>query len=144
MEFEPMLWDVPIITANYRLQRHLLEMGNKNVQGRGETLMRDRIVNYLMTNAYLGVATLEEIASNFNITSRTLQRKLQEEGVSFQQLADSVRKTLALNYLKSGNYPLKEISYILGYNELSAFTRAFKRWTGFTPIDYRRRKDEIN
>ena len=70
---------------------------------------------------------------------RAFQRKLQEEGVSFQQLADSVRKSIAMHYLQSGNYPVKEVSYILGYNELSAFTRAFKRWTGKTPVDFQKK-----
>jgi len=63
---------------------------------------------------------------------------LYEEGVSFQQLADSVRRSIAMHYLQSGNFPLKEVSHILGYNELSAFTRAFKRWTGKTPGDFQK------
>jgi AraC-like DNA-binding protein len=62
---------------------------------------------------------------------------LQEESVTFQQLADSVRKSLALSYLESGKYQIKEVSYMLGYNELSAFSRAFKRWTGKAPFEYR-------
>jgi AraC-like DNA-binding protein len=140
LEFEPLLWDVPIITGNYDLQRHLLKSVNKTGSDfSGKKLMRDRILNYLTVNAYLGVATLEEVAFNFNISSRTLQRKLHEEGSSFQELADSIRKSIALDYLQAGNYPVKEISYILGYNELSAFTRAFKRWTGCTPMDYRKK-----
>jgi AraC-like DNA-binding protein len=72
------------------------------------------------------------------VSARTLQRKLKEEGINFQQLADDVRKTLAINYLKSGTYQVKEISYLLGYNELSAFTRTFKRWTGITPGVYQK------
>ncbi|WP_349315271.1 AraC family transcriptional regulator [Chitinophaga sp. MM2321] len=56
--------------------------------------------------------------------------------MKYQEVADAVRKSLALHYISSGNYPLKDISYMLGYNELSAFTRAFKRWTGNTPVSY--------
>ncbi len=91
-----------------------------------------------MTNSYLGILSLDDIASNFNISTRTLQRKLKEEGINFQQLADEARKTLTINYLKAGSYPVKEISYMLGYNELSAFTRTFKRWTGNTPAIYQK------
>jgi len=65
-----------------------------------------------------------------------MQRKLKEEGINFQQVADEVRKSLAINYLKAGEYPVKQVSYMLGYNELSAFTRTFKRWTGITPGTY--------
>ncbi|MGV3557324.1 helix-turn-helix domain-containing protein [Larkinella arboricola] len=100
--------------------------------------MKERIRSYLLTNAYLGVPTLEQMAANFNTSPRSLQRKLQDEGVTYQQVADSIRKSLALNYLSSGTYPVKEISYILGYNELSAFSRAFKRWTGTTPGHYQK------
>jgi len=142
MEFNGQIWDEPIITANYELQSHLLRMTGKNKPEQKEMLMSERIVNHLTANAYLGIATLEETASNFNISPRTLQRKLHEEGVSYQQLADSVRKSIALHYLQSGNYPVKEISYILGYNELSAFTRAFKRWTGTTPVDYQKKRND--
>jgi AraC-like DNA-binding protein len=142
MEFDGHMWDEPIITANYELQSHLLRMTRNNTPAKKEILMSERIVNHLTANAYLGIATLEGIASNFNISPRTLQRKLYEEGVSYQQLADSVRKSIALHYLQSGNYPVKEISYILGYNELSAFTRAFKRWTGRTPVDYQKKRND--
>jgi AraC-like DNA-binding protein len=141
MEFDGRYWEEPILTANYELQRLMLEKVSKEMSFEAnEISLSERIVNYLNTNAYLGIASLEEIAANFNSSPRTLQRKLQEEGVNFQQLADSVRKSIAMHYLRSGNHPIKEVSYILGYNELSAFTRAFKRWTGKTPIDFQREK----
>ncbi len=138
--FDSRYWDEPILTANYELQQVLLHKANamSNAFGTGQ-LLKERILSFLITNAYLGIPTLEEIAANFNTSSRSLQRKLQDEGVSYQQLADSIRKSLALNYLESGKYPIKEISYLLGYNELSAFSRAFKRWTGSTPVGYQNR-----
>jgi AraC-like DNA-binding protein len=140
LEFDDRFWDEPILTANYELQRLMLEkVGQKTMMTTNAISLSERIINYLTANAYLGIASLEEIAANFNSSPRTLQRKLQEEGVSFQQLADSVRKSIAMHYLQSGNYPVKEVSYILGYNELSAFTRAFKRWTGKTPLDFQKK-----
>ena len=105
------------------------------------TTLQRRIYNYLMSNAYLGIISQEEIAANFNLSTRTLQRKLKEEGIGFQQLADEARKALAINYLKSGSYPLKQISYMLGYNEITAFTRTFKRWTGTTPAVYQKNEN---
>lgn len=86
-----------------------------------------------MANAYLGILSLDDVAANFNVSTRSLQRKLKEENVTFQELADAVRKALAVEYVKKGDHPIKEISHMLGYNELSAFSRAFKRWTGKTP-----------
>lgn len=139
-EFDGRYWDVPILTANYELQRIMLEEVSRKSSFPGKQIsLSERVMSYLTTNAYLGIASLEDIAANFNSSPRTLQRKLQEEGVSFQQLTDSVRKSIAMHYLQSGQVPLKEVSHILGYNELSAFTRAFKRWTGRTPGDFQKR-----
>lgn len=136
LTFEGNYWEEPILTANYELQ-HLLRQQVDAVNTTTHTqAWRNRIENILFRNAYLGMPTLETVAANFNTSPRTLQRKLQEEGVTYGQLVDEVRKSLALQYLASGQYPLKEISYILGYNEFSAFSRAFKRWTGSAPVHY--------
>jgi AraC-like DNA-binding protein len=94
-------------------------------------------MDYLMENSYTGLHSLEDVASNFNMTARSLQRRLQDESVTFQQITESVRKSLALHYLESGKYQIKEISAMLGYNEISAFSRAFKRWTGKAPVEFR-------
>jgi AraC-like DNA-binding protein len=135
--FDHQYWDEPIITAHYELQAFLLKKASEQ-SGDGITKrsVKDKISAHLITNGYLGVPSLEEVAANFNTSSRSLQRRLQEEGVTYQQLADEVRKSFALYYVKGGKYQLKEVSYMLGYNELSAFTRAFKRWTGVSPMQY--------
>lgn len=137
--FDLAYWDERIITANYKLQNLLLQKiaPSKPIASQKQSL-QVRIHNYLMTNSYLGIVSLDDIAANFNISTRTLQRKLKDEGINFQQLADEARKTLAINYLKEQVYPVKQISYMLGYNELSAFTRTFKRWTGITPASYQK------
>jgi AraC-like DNA-binding protein len=138
LEFENSYWDEPILTAHYELQKILLDavtsISKESVSGQ---TLQSKIYTYLFSNAYLGVLTLEEVAANFNVSARSLQRKLQEEGITYQQLSDAVKKSLAVHYIQSGSYPLKEISAMLGYNELSAFTRAFKRWTGKAPVNYR-------
>ncbi|MGZ3812560.1 MAG: AraC family transcriptional regulator [Mucilaginibacter sp.] len=137
--FDKAYWNEPIITANYELQQILLKKVPSAASAvGGRQTLQTRIHNYLLANSYLGIVSLEDIASNFNISARTLQRKLKEEGINFQQLADEARKSLAIDYLRSGSYPVKQISYMLGYNELSAFTRTFKRWTGITPAIYQK------
>jgi AraC-like DNA-binding protein len=130
-------WDEPIITANYRLQKIMLqEFARTNIALNGKQPLRTRVQDYLMRNSYLGVVSLGGAAANFHMSVRTLQRRLKEEGVSFETLADEVRKTSAIHYLKSGDYPVKEVSLMLGYNDLGNFTRTFKRWTGMTPSDF--------
>lgn len=131
---------LPIITADYDLQQQLLlKAGTLQQTGDGERegTLQQRIYHYLITNSYLYTLSLEAVAANFNMSPRTLQRKLKEEGASFLVIVEEVRKTLAINYLDSGNFQVKEVAYILGYNESSAFVRAFKRWTGKTPAEYK-------
>jgi len=139
LKFPIQYWDEPIITANYEVQQLFLEkvrLSSSQDSINHAISFQVKILDYLMKNSYLGILTLDEVAANFNMSPRSLQRRLQEESATFQQLADSVRKSLAMHYLQSGKHQIKEISSILGYNELSAFSRAFKRWTGKAPMDY--------
>lgn len=136
--FDKRFWDEPIITADYELQRFLKEKVTSYTENNQvKTRLAERITHYLMSNAYLGIGSLEEIAANFNISARTLQRRLKKEQVNYQQLADSVRLHLAVEAINQGKYSVKEIAYSLGYNELSAFSRAFKRWTSVSPDYYK-------
>ena len=138
--FDIAYWDERIVTSNYEHQKELLKLAGHNQEaGFPNKSIRERVSSYMLSNSYIKMVNLEDVASNFNTTPRTLQRKLKEESVSFQLLADEARKTLALTYLKDGSFQGKEISFMLGYNELSAFTRTFKRWTGLTPAAYRKK-----
>ena len=137
LRFDDSFWHEKIITSNYQHQRFLLQQLRPMIQmDSSKSTFTMRITEYLRANSYMGMLTLEDIASNFNLSPRTLQRRLHQENTTFQQLADDVRKAQALSYLKDGSYQGKEISYMLGYNELSAFTRTFKRWTGLTPTAF--------
>lgn len=81
---------------------------------------------------------LGRVAKKLAMSPRTLQRQLKKEGMEFKQLVDSTRRYFAESYLKDGKTTLTEIAFLLGYSEASAFARAFKRWTGSTPVAYRR------
>lgn len=80
---------------------------------------------------------LPTIAQELHITPRTLQRKLTDAGIGFQQLLDQTRHELALEYLKQKNLSIAEIAFLLGYQEQSSFNHAFKDWTGMNPGAYR-------
>jgi AraC-like DNA-binding protein len=86
-----------------------------------------------------GDPKLTRVAKKIAMSPRTLQRQLKEHGVDFKRLMDDTRRRFALTYLKDRRTTLTEIAFLLGYSELSAFNRAFRRWTGSTPLDYRRR-----
>ena len=84
-----------------------------------------------------GVPTLSLIASELGIGSRTLQRRLSDNGHTFQSVVDMARKDLAQRLLRETDYSLAEVAFLTGFSEQSGFTRAFKRWAGQTPRSYR-------
>ncbi len=70
---------------------------------------------------------------DLGVSPRTLRRRLQNEGTSFQTLLDDVRFSLAKGHLYRGEIAVAELAFVLGFSDTSAFYRAFKRWTGTTP-----------
>lgn len=96
-------------------------------------------VRRLLSQRYRGVLpSALEVARALGLSERTLRRRLEEEGVRFQALADGTRSELARRYVAEGSLPLGEVAFLLGFSEPSAFHRAFKRWTGRTPLEFRR------
>jgi AraC-like DNA-binding protein len=86
-----------------------------------------------------GEPKLTLVAKRLAMSPRTLQRRLKESGVDFKGLVEDTRRRFSLSYLRDRRNTLTEIAYLLGYSEVSAFNRAFRRWTGSTPAAYRRR-----
>ncbi|BFM18423.1 AraC family transcriptional regulator [Maricurvus nonylphenolicus] len=84
-----------------------------------------------------GEANLDDVAAQLHISPRTLHRKLEEQDTNFRQLLEEVRKQLALDYIRQPHLSIGEISFLLGFASNSNFSRAFKRWTGQSPQEYR-------
>ena len=84
-----------------------------------------------------GEGTAQEAAKQLHMSARTLQRKLAEANTTYVQLVDDARKDLALRYIEDPRRSVTDITFSLGFSQPSAFTRAFKRWTGLSPSDYR-------
>lgn len=82
--------------------------------------------------------SMDVVARRLGMSRRTLHRRLREEDTTFDAVATSTRHALAVSYVAGDRIPLAEVAYLLGFSEPSAFHRAFKRWTGMTPRDYRR------
>jgi len=87
-----------------------------------------------------GPPDLSTVAHEVALGARTLQRRLTDAGLDFKTLVDDTRHRLALRYIADPKHTLTEVAYLLGYSETSAFNRAFRRWTGSTPLQYRRGK----
>jgi AraC-like DNA-binding protein len=83
----------------------------------------------------------EQIAAALKVSDRTLQRRLQAEGTSFQQLLDDTRRELAQKYLRRPRTPLRDVAELLGFEDQSNLFRACKRWFGESPGRYRARFD---
>jgi AraC-like DNA-binding protein len=84
-----------------------------------------------------GNCNAENITSLLSTNERSLQRKLKARGTSFRQLVEKVRKSIALQQLRHSDFSKSQLAYVLGYTELSAFTRAFKRWFGVAPSKWK-------
>lgn len=81
--------------------------------------------------------SVDDVASQLHMSSRTLKRKLQQLGTSYQKILDDLRRGLAVEYLTRSNHTIDEVAALLGYSDASNFARAFRRWTGKNPSDYR-------
>lgn len=97
----------------------------------------DRVRNVITAEFRGGEPSLERIADQLGLTPRTLQRKLQELGTSYNDVLDQMRRQLAMRYLREPQMAICEVAYLLGFSESSSFHRAFKRWTGVTPKEFR-------
>ncbi|MBK9624524.1 MAG: helix-turn-helix transcriptional regulator [Rhodocyclaceae bacterium] len=84
-----------------------------------------------------GRCSREFIADCLHLHPRTLQRRLSDEGVTFNQLLDDYRKSLALDLVSHGNASLTQVADTLGYADQSSFHQAFRRWTKTTPMKFR-------
>ncbi len=100
--------------------------------GRAPSLV-EKVERVIADRLTTGEAMADNIAIELGMTRRTLARRLAQLGTSYNGLLDGLRKDLALRYLKDCNLSLKEIAFLLGYSEVSAFNHAFKRWTEKTP-----------
>ncbi|MFT7596451.1 MAG: AraC-like DNA-binding protein [Paracoccaceae bacterium] len=82
--------------------------------------------------------SVADISKLFGVSEPAFQKQLRAHGLNFSDVVKAARHELALHYIADPNLPLTEIAYLLGYSELSAFSRAFRNWTGMSPQRYRR------
>ena len=105
-----------------------------------ERLLREQIRQRLL----YGEPALEDVAEMLGMASWSLQRRLREQGLSFSQLVDNVRRELANRYLRQPQLPISQLALLLGYSETSAFSRAFRRWFGVSPRQWRREDSSLS
>lgn len=132
--------EAPLATADPNLLPILLRQADELLAQCGTSApstveqVRSVLSSLLRTSEH----DVQHVAARLGTTSRSLQRRLKDEGTTFQAVRDELRRELAHAYLRGGA-SIAEVSFLLGFSEASALFRAFKRWTGSTPLEAKRR-----
>jgi AraC-like DNA-binding protein len=106
-----------------------IEVGEETITARVQATLRQQRGGFLLV--------IEDVARLLGMSARSLQRRLREEGTSFQEVVDTTRKALAVEQMRKSRLQAEELAFILGFSHMNSFYRAFRRWTGMTPIEYR-------
>jgi AraC-like DNA-binding protein len=99
--------------------------------------LRTKVENAISSVVPHGRVLMEDVARSLGMSDRTLSRKLSDEGLNFTEILQQLRRDLAVRYLDDRKLHVSKIAWLLGFHEVSAFTHAFKRWTGKTPSQMR-------
>lgn len=131
--------DAPLAMANPTTLRETMLICQRELERIAHQQTWRMKVRRVLLEERNGFPSLNVVARMFNLTPRTLHRRLLEEGSSYSDVVDEVRRMLALEHLKAGILSLQEIAYALGYTDQSNFRRAFKRWESVAPSEYQQR-----
>ncbi|MEO1262834.1 MAG: helix-turn-helix transcriptional regulator [Bacteroidota bacterium] len=129
----------PVITSDYDLLKILVSHAEKKLT----SLQQEKGFSGIVRQSILNLVKppfpkIEQVAANLNISIRTLQRRLKEEGMTYKNVMEGLKEQLAIDYLQKENLSIKEIAYLLDYAEASSFIRSFKRWKGKSPSEWRK------
>ncbi len=143
-EFNALTFDVALLedklaTADDRLLGILIRLIERTLRGLPDADEFPHTVRQLVVeNLPHGNITSRHTARKLGMSARTLQRRFAEYGMTYHDLLDETRHALSLNYLRQPRLTISKTAFLLGYADVSAFSRAFVRWTGRTPGEYRR------
>jgi AraC-like DNA-binding protein len=131
--------ELPLIHADSYLNDLLLKYCEAALACRRGDLnqLRTKVENAISSLLPHGRVILGDVARSLGMSERTLARKLSDEGLNFTEILQQLRRDLAVRYLDDRKLHVSKIAWLLGFREVSAFTHAFKRWTGKTPSEMR-------
>lgn len=134
----PHAWiDRPLPMANPQLARQNDLVVMEYLSRFDGARLAEKVRAELITRLPAGEPPRGEVAAALHLSEKTLQRRLKDEDTSYQQVLDEVRRDLAQQYLREGPVSVCEVTFRLGFSDQSSFTRAFRRWTGLTPGEFR-------
>jgi AraC-like DNA-binding protein len=139
LTFEASFKDLPVISADSYLNELLIGYAEETLARRSATRgsFRAQVENAMVPLVPHGRVQTEEIARSLGVSPRSLARRLAAEGATFSDVLDALRSDLARRYLADQGLTISKVAWLLGFQESSAFTHAFKRWTGMTPREAR-------
>ncbi len=133
----------PLVTRSPAVWAEIEPMLTKELnERRAAASVAERVRSVLTEMLPGGLTGADDVARRLNLSRRSLQRRLTEEGTSFQRVLSRTRSDLSVQYLVRSDFTLPEISYLLGFSDSSSFFRAFHTWQGVTPGEYRERHAE--
>jgi AraC-like DNA-binding protein len=128
----------PVAVADTTLTGYLDRMAEQTLQALGnERTVRDRVRRVLWSELTEAVPPLDRVARALGVSARTLQRQLREESTTFAHTLAQLRQEMAPSLLRDGRLAVSEVAFLLGYEDPSAFQRAFRRWFGRSPRAFR-------
>jgi AraC-like DNA-binding protein len=131
--------DTPVHTADPTLYTILTRYAEESLSRHKEvTSLAAQARRLIVASLASGGATIDGVAQRMAMTPRTLQRRLEHEGLQFSELVDDIRKDLAAQYLRDTRLGLTDTAFLVGYSDLSAFHRAFRRWFKQTPLEFQK------
>jgi len=126
----------PVMLTLYEQQCE--ELLQRMEQGAG---LEEKVRQYLVSSR--NFASLKQTAEHFHMSQRTFRRRLEEENTAFQDILDKVRQQLAETYLSDSSLSIQHTAELLGFHDVSNFRRAFIRWTGLSPSQFKRQKSSV-
>ena len=134
---DPEVVTTPLATANPELVRINDQIVTEYLAHIDRHDLASQVRSKLIESLPSGQVSEERIAAAINVSQRSLQRKLKQQGITFTKLLEKTRQELGLLYVRDPQRSFNEIAYLLGFSEPGNFTRAFKRWYGSSPSQYR-------
>jgi AraC-like DNA-binding protein len=135
--FDQAVEELEIPHANHAILSLMLERANIEMADESKDTTKDRLSKAIRETLIGQEPDKEQLAKSMGISSRTLQRKLQKEESSYQEVLNQVRYQLAREYLLQTELTISDVAYLLGFTDPSPFHRLFKQWEGKTPGQYR-------
>jgi AraC-like DNA-binding protein len=137
--FIPKRWlNQRIRTGNPETNVLFTQQCEEILQGMSDVREVTAAVRRILVQSAGDFLNIKEVSEQLHITERTLRRRLSAEGTDFRTIFDNIRNTLAQNYLSNTSLSVVDIAYLLNYGEATNFHRAFQRWNGITPNEYRK------